>query len=321
MSERSIFSKYYSEEEFIDRFKLEKADAIDVIIPVMNTNELWEKNLYAFYREIPINRLIIGNGGCTDVSIDIVKKFPRVVIIDQSNYKSLGYCIKNLIEHVETEWFVYLHADVYLPKNWFNNMKKYRKDYDFIECPQKITTLVEFTLPEKKNDSTWDVFAGSQMGKKSSFDSILPKIDDDYVYRNEDMVWIELLKEKGFTHARIYDTFHYHQVMNKRGEKEPKLKNIIIEREHDKEWEIRTFTMQAKGIIKYLKPNRKYLISAVNSSIGILLTHNALNWKEFKEWVKETNPVWLKHINRRRYLYYKLLDNLPKIKEKGIKWV
>ena len=61
----SIFARYYAIQEFVDRFLQRPEGAIDVIIPVLNTNELWEKNLIAIYREIPVKRLIIGNAGCT----------------------------------------------------------------------------------------------------------------------------------------------------------------------------------------------------------------------------------------------------------------
>ena len=116
---KSFFEIFCEIEEFIDRKELSNENAIDVIIPLINTNTLFEKNLHSFYREIPINRLIIGNGGCTDNSIEIVKKFPRVKVIDQFKYRSQGFCIAELISHVNSEWFIYLHADVYLPEKWY----------------------------------------------------------------------------------------------------------------------------------------------------------------------------------------------------------
>jgi len=59
MNERanSIFREYYDKKPFIDRFLTQPNGSIDVIIPVVHTNELWEANLYSFYREIPINKL------------------------------------------------------------------------------------------------------------------------------------------------------------------------------------------------------------------------------------------------------------------------
>src|SRR6266481_5981299 len=110
---RSIFARYYASEALVDRFAQvpDGAGAMDVIIPVHNSNEVWEKNLISIYREIPVNRLLIGNGGCTDDSIAIAKQFPRVEVHDHSSFKTLGYSVRELIKAVETEWFAYLHAD------------------------------------------------------------------------------------------------------------------------------------------------------------------------------------------------------------------
>lgn len=296
MVDQSIFSKYYSKEEFVDRTELQKEEPIDVIIPLINTNELFEKNLYSFYREIPINRLIIGDGGCTDNSIEIVKKFPRIIISEQSKYKSLGYCIKELIGQVETEWFVYLHADVYLPENWYDEMKKHQKDYDWFECYRKITTLVELWLENKHKKER--AYSGSQMGRTDAFKNILAKIDDDYLYRNEDIIFHELILHEGYKYGRISNTFHYHQIMNRRGDKEPKFKKVVVEKELDRDWEIKMLRMQARGIIKYLQP-KPYLVNNINNITIKLDNLKAFDWTEFKQWVKETNPIWLKYIRKK----------------------
>jgi len=292
----SIFHKYYHTNKLIDRKTLNDEDGIDVIMPILNTNELFETNLYSFYREIPINRLLIGDGGSTDESIEIAKKFPRVIIFNQKHLKTLGYRLRCLIEKVKTEWFIYLHSDVFLPEGWYDEMRKHQNEYDWYECFRKITILVEYNAHNQNVAKR--PYSGSQMGKTEAFKNI--KVDDDYLYRNEDIIFSELIESEGFKYGRISDTFHYHQVMNKRGETEPKFKKVNIEREFDKKWEIETVTIQVKGIIKYLEP-KGYLIDAVNLNIATLLNYNALDWKEFKKWVKDTNKDWLKHINRKRY--------------------
>ncbi len=296
MKYKSFIEEICEKEEFIDRKLKTDKDAIDVIIPLMNSNILFEKNLYSFYREIPINRLIIGDGGCTDNSIEIVKKFPRIKIIDQSKHRSLGYCIAELISFVETEWFVYLHSDVFLPKNWYEKIKSYQKKYDWYECNSRIIALLEYSKPNPKRESR--AYSGSQMGRTSAFKKIISKINDDYLYRNEDLIFHELILAEGFKYGRVLNTFHYHQVMNVGRENEPKFEKINIHRAIDKNWEIKTYTMQAKGIIKYLQP-KSYLIKNVNDSLKILKNHNALNVKDFKRWVKITNKVWLKYIEFR----------------------
>ena len=313
MKEDSIFRMYYTEEKFIDRKDSSDEEPIDVIIPIINTNELFENNINSIYREIPVNRLIIGNGGSTDDSLKILKKFPRVEIIDQTKNETLGYCIAELISLVETDWFIYLHSDVYLPENWYNEMKKNKGKYDWFESDNRITTLVNYDAGIKYTKRS---YSGGQMGKKDIFKGIIPKINDDYLYRNEDIIFKELIEQEGFKYGRVLETHYYHQVMNKKGENEPEFERVDIRWFRDKQWKIDTFLKQVKGIIKYSRP-KPYLINDVNIPLKILIKYDALNIVEFKEWVKNTNIVWLKYLDlqgTRRTLfqkiYYKLQEKL-----------
>ena len=299
----TIFEKYYKDEEFIDRKELKAEDPVDVIIPIFNTNALFEKNLKSFYREIPINKLIIGDGGSTDDSLEILSKFPRVKIINQSKHKTLGFCLKELISSVETDWFVYLHADVYLPKNWYDDMIKYKDKYDWYECGARITVQIEYDINLKSIERS---YSGSQIGKTTIFRDIIPKIDDDYLYRNEDIILQELILLNGYKWGRISNTYHYHQVMNRRGKKEPEFNKVTIEKFTDQQWEIRTHIMQLKGIIKYLKP-KPHLIKSVNININLLRKYNALNIGELKSWVLKTNKEWYKYIEFNQPLFYRVL--------------
>ena len=294
MRDESFSDLIFQEEEFVDRKTLTDEKPIDVIIPLGVINVFFEKNLFSFYREIPINRLLIGNTGVIKESLDILKKFPRVEILDHSDYISLGYSISNLISKVETEWFVYLHADVYLPDNWYKNMKIHQNKYDWYESDRKLVNLIEIYRPSyiKANRA----YSGSQMGRKKAFNNITPKIDDDFLYRNEDIIFHELILKEGFKYGKIKNTYHYHQISDRKGLKKPVFKDIIIQKFPDKEYDIRSYTMQAKGIIKYCQP-KPYLIDAVNKALKVLKNHQALNLKEFKEWVKKTNSQWEKYIS------------------------
>lgn len=295
----SIFHQYYLEEKFIDRKISTIEDGIDVICPIINTNELFEKNLYSWYKQIPINRLLIGYGGGTDNSLEIVKKFPRVVIIDQTKnysdhlYGSQGISIADLIASVETEWFIYLHADVYLPDGWYDTMIKYQDKYDWYECSRIITTLVSF----KHNiDKHKRAYSGSQMGRKKVFENIIPIIEDGLIQNNEDIIFQELVLKEGYKYGRVLDTMHYHQVMNKRGEKEPKYKSVDISRDYTQEWKEKIYNIQAKGIIKYCEPHA-HLLSYVNDPLLLLQRIGALNKVEFLEWVRKTDKKWLNYLD------------------------
>lgn len=290
MNERlnSIFREYYADKPFVDLFAAEPAVAVDVIIPVIHTNELWETNLLSFYREIPIRKLLIGDGGCIDDSMDIVKKFPRVQIFDHKEFVSLGYSLRKLIEAIETEWFIYLHSDVYLPPGWFNAMRSYQNKYDWFECNQRTTLLVEHDLDYSNYTRP---LSGAQMGRVSAFEKVLPNIDDDYLYRNEDIVLAELVKRSGFRYGRADNTFHYHQTLRKPTPWSRKVKSVQIEVELSREEEVRTCMTWAKGIVKYLAP--PLLSQSVIQNVNRLQELDELTWKDFYDWVKTENPAWL----------------------------
>ena len=59
--------------EMKDRFEDKSLVPVDVIIPIIHTTTLWKANLQSIYREIPVNRLIISDGGCIDNSLEIAK--------------------------------------------------------------------------------------------------------------------------------------------------------------------------------------------------------------------------------------------------------
>ncbi len=312
--ENSIFREYYTEQPFVDRYLEHPERGIDVIIPVIHTNELWEANLFSFYREIPIHTLLIGDGGCIDDSIAIAQRFPRVQVLDHRKYISLGYSIRKLIETVETDWFIYVHSDAYLPKGWFDAMHKHQVDYDWFGCPMRHTILVEY-----EGDYRNRPWAGSQMGRKQAFENNLKRIDDDYVYRQEDFVFADIVHKAGFKEGKVTDTFHYHQTMRKPTPWSRKVKWVEIDVEMSREEEVRTWTMHAKGIIKYFQPSSPWSIEIVTDSVYELYKLGELDWKEFKKWVKETNPEWLPYI-RKGLLKMWLFNSLKRILWAGRRW-
>lgn len=301
----SIFQQYYRNEAFTDRYERDRENAVDVIIPVVHTNELWEANLRSIYREVPVNQLLISDGGCIDNSIDIVKKYPRVVVYDHSSYVSLGYCLRRLIEAVKTEWFIYLHSDVYLPEGWFDTMKKYQDYYDWFGCPQRITAMIEYQNIDKMHGEVRP-YAGSQMGRKNAFIEGIKGIDDDFVYRQEDYVLVHIVEDNGFKHGRIEDTYHYHQVMHKESPWSGKPKRVAVEVEWSHEEQVRSATMQIKGIVKYLQPTIT-LEKELTAHIIKLMALGEFDKVEFKHWVEKTNPRWLPYVNYTKIQSFNIL--------------
>jgi hypothetical protein len=303
----SIFSEYYAQRTFEDRFAQNPADAIDVVIPVIHTNELWHANLNSIFREIPVCRLLIGDGGCKDDSIDVARRFPRVEILDHREYRSLGYSLRKLIEAVESEWFAYLHSDVYLPAGWFDAMKAHQKNYDWFGCPQRITALVEYPNVDFLEGEARP-HAGSQMGRKAAFLPGLPEIDDDYVYRQEDLVLRNLVEKHGFKSGNVEDAFHFHQVMHKISPWARKLTSVSINVAWTREEEIRACMMQVKGVIKYLEPSPALALH-VETNLKRLLELNAITQAEFDQWVLQTKPIWKQAIKPWRMKLVIALDS------------
>jgi glycosyltransferase involved in cell wall biosynthesis len=289
-SPESIFTKLYSKDVFVDRFLLDPAAGVDVIIPIMHTNELWLKNIHSIYREIPVNRLIISDDGCVDDSIDIVRKFPRVTVLNHRDFKSLGFSLRKLIENVQSEWFVYLHSDVYLPPAWFDHMCAARSDYDWFESAQRTTVLVEVPLTYAEQ---FRAASGSQMGRKAAFETVLPRIDDDFLYRTEDIVLARLINDAGYRYGRVNTTFCHHQLMDKKSLWTRKVDSITVSISRSPEEEAREYETQLYGLLKYLKPDpddfNRFQISYL---ISKMIELDKLNYADFEGWVKTVNPGW-----------------------------
>jgi len=316
----SIFQRYFGHQSFVDRYQIDGNNAVDVIIPVIHTNELWRQNLISIYREIPVYRLIIADGGCLDDSVKIASQFPRVTILNHRQIMTLGYSLRKLIENVETEWFVYLHSDVYLPEGWFDAMSIHRRDYDWIECRPVLTTLVEIELDHSKAKRP---FSGAQLGCLKSFEKVLPKIEDDYLYRNEDIILAELLQNSGGRYTRVCDVFHYHQEMKKSSPWERRVKSVRFEWEMSKDEEERADLMQVKGIVKYLNPRDDIPLDHYGylSAIRHMKQAGNLDLATLEQWIGATDKNWLMlhrrklHEERLRILQQSIYDAWMALKE------
>ncbi len=285
----SIFREYYENNAFVDRFLEDSDPGVTVIIPALHVNELWESNLLSIFREIPVECLLIGNAGLQPQDIEVLKRFPRVEILDHTTFKTLGFSIRKLIEEVKTDWFIYLHSDVYIPQNWFDQMHTHTSRYDWFGCRMQQTVLYEFD-----NDYGDRPYAGSQFGKTELFASIVSGIDDDFVYRQEDFVFSKLCLEAGGKEGKIDDVFHYHQSMPKTqigfG---PSPVNVVFNTTNTDQELIRIWESQAKGIVKYLKPESDFVIHDAAYGFWILYRKKVMTMAEIKQWVKDTDPEWL----------------------------
>lgn len=260
-----------------DRFITDNI-GVDVIIPIFNTNKFWRENLLNIYSRVPVARLLISDGGCTDDSLSILAEFPRVVVYDHRNIKSLGACIKELILQVESEYFIYLHSDVQLPNNWFDTMLSRTSEYDWFECHRKFVIDFEFYTEQYRQ---MRAFSGSQFGKSDLVKKAVGHIEDDYLYRNEDLIIHDLVLKAGGRYGKVLETYHDHQITNKKGDLEPKIKSLEIKKFSNVEFEKRMWNMQWRGLVKY---GLSTTTNLDNISLSILRSKQMRNfrWKDLR---------------------------------------
>lgn len=295
---RSVFATLYSDPEFVDRFEHDPDKGVDVIIPVMHTNELWRANLLSIYREIPVRRLIISDGGVRDDSLSIAGSFPRTTVLDHRQFISLGYCLRKLIEAVETDWFVYLHSDVFLAPGWFDAMVADQHLYDWFESRQHTTILAEVPVEHSVSERS---YSGAQMGRRRAFDAVIPRIDDDFLYRNEDIILAHLVRKDGFKYGRAEGALIYHQQMAKESLWRRDIAQVSISIRKSAEEDLREKRTQLYGLLKYLDPDREAFDRyCLIDYIYDLLLSGQMDWNEFRAWVERTNPGWLPIITRAR---------------------
>ena len=147
--------------------------------------------------------------------------------------------------------------------------------------------------------------------KKTFFEKGIKKIDDDFVYRQEDFVFAQIVEDAGGKVGAIEDTFHYHQLIKKPSPFERKITDVKVTVETTKEEKFRSSMTQVKGIIKYLKPS-VYLSVWATSEIVNLLEQNAITWHELRGWIAKTNPKWLKFISPRKIKLIKVARAIKK---------
>ena len=136
-------------------------------------------------------------------------------------------------------------------------------------------------------------YSGSQMGRKAAFANVLPEIDDDYLYRNEDIILANLVKNAGFCYGKVKETFHYHQLMFKESPWLRRVKRATFDLELSREEEVRATLTYVMGIIKYLQPDKATdLIAGINENIERLGQLGALDPTMFACWVAKANPAW-----------------------------
>jgi hypothetical protein len=89
--------------------------------------------------------------------------------------------------------------------------------------------------------------------------------------------------------------------MRKPSPYERRVTGVRVEVEIPPEEEVRTWTMQGRGVVKYLQPEGEWVLAEAAVSVERMIELGATTWDEFAAWVEATNPAWLPFLaNERR---------------------
>ena len=77
----------------------------------------------SIYHNVPVNRLLVVDGGSTDGTLELLRKYPDVKIIEDS-HGTRATARQKGIDAVETEWHIMVDSDVVLCDDWFGKAWK-----------------------------------------------------------------------------------------------------------------------------------------------------------------------------------------------------
>ncbi len=287
----------FHEQQFVDSV-LNSEEKIDVIIPLLHSNQLWIQNLKSYYREIPIGKLLIGDAGAIDGSIESLKDFPRVQIFDHKGVSTLGKSIALLIEQVESPLFVYLQSDVALPPGWLKLMKRDLSNFDWIGSPMHLCVLADYRNDFREHRP----LAGAQLGRTSAFHGVSKEMDDDYIYRQEDFVFANYVQKNGFKVGNSAHTYHLHQLMRRKTKgEENNIQSIDIRVESSPLERARVDESQMKGMLKYTSPSYGLARKEVMSLVRITLNRDPKLILSYLDFARNNAPDWVVIIKRSVY--------------------
>ncbi|MCW4018578.1 MAG: glycosyltransferase family 2 protein [Candidatus Bathyarchaeota archaeon] len=93
---------------------------IDVVLLTKNSLQPCLKECVdSIYQNLPVNRLIVVDGGSTDGTLELLRGYPDVDFIDDS-VGTRATARQKGIEAVITDWHVHVDSDVILSADWFN---------------------------------------------------------------------------------------------------------------------------------------------------------------------------------------------------------
>ncbi|MCW4017974.1 MAG: glycosyltransferase family 2 protein [Candidatus Bathyarchaeota archaeon] len=103
-------------------------DSVDVVLLTMNSDRKLKDCINSIYRNVPVNQLIVVDGGSTDRTLSILQDFNSrygnvKIVTDKKGTRATAR--QKGIENVTADWFLFVDSDVVLCKNWYSKAQAY----------------------------------------------------------------------------------------------------------------------------------------------------------------------------------------------------
>ena len=188
---------------------------VDVVIITKNSEHMLSECLKSVYANVPVNRLIVVDGYSTDRTLQIVREFQEkhgnVLLLQDKGTRATAR--QKGIDHVKTEWFMFVDSDAVLCNNWFKKAENHIgpgvgavwgiEVWSTIRNPMilKLFLMVTRKIFDLRG-GTHDTLIRTDLVKDIKIPKILHVFEDAYIKD-----WII---EKGYNLVACYDPFCIH---------------------------------------------------------------------------------------------------------------
>ena len=299
--------------ENIDRrIKEPNLEPVDVLLFTLDAETYLKNSLDSIYREIPVNKVIVLDGGSKDETLEILKQYPRVEIHVRPDIRTTGKGFEFMFSRATTSWVAMIDADMELSPGWYDEMAMYKDKYDYFESKRIMHYEFYREVPESIDMNKRSAACG-QLGRLECLKNY--HVDDDYMWRHTDRLLRQVVEKNGYRFGKVATTYHYHHTTDKpmyESDAEKRGSRLVFEEPTleilDKANREKTLEISRKAIVKYLDPEFIY----PRDDDGVLLDLTKLDM----EWVKKTNVKWynvLAEYRRKNYIKVKLARTMGSI--------
>jgi glycosyltransferase involved in cell wall biosynthesis len=189
--------------------------SVDVVLLTKNSQRILKECVESIYQNVPVGQLIVVDGYSQDQTLKILNQFNEkhhnVKIVFDKGTRATAR--QKGINHVSTEWFMFVDSDVVLCKDWYKKAQKCQSQdvgavwgIEVWSTIQNLQTLKLFLMATRKifevRGGTHDTLIRTALIKDINIPKNLHVFEDAYIKD-----WIT---KKGYRVVACYDPFCIH---------------------------------------------------------------------------------------------------------------